>query len=369
MTHNSQDQIYSKEIRKYEQKLIDFITESGKNKRKSEIESHILAYFLLHPSITQKQIKNLSEMFRKKPISSGAISNFLNQYLSYEPKIIKKEKIEGSRNKLRYYLVRDNIVDIFSISQEVGIALMVESIKFLNDIISSLEKIIPHYKDVSLKNMLLSRIIELRDYFIYHMSLLDKFMAGNTGKKFTPHKKEYTAPKTTIIETYMKYDSIQHIEQEIITFISEFPLFVFEEMKYQPIISYLITRKKLTQTELQQLTGFSSGLISEGLNYLTNKEYISIEKIERIRQRKYILPSIGYFNMLKFYNRFQEIGNQKQKLTEIYKEMNDRKEELKDLNGYDLVKKRTYEFLQSLEIVDKAVVLFREAMNDFQRKL
>ena len=370
MTKNGQDQIYPKEIRKYEQKLIDFIIESGKSKRKSELESHILAYFLLHPSITQKQIQNLSSKFRKKEISRGAISNFLNQYLSYEPKIIKKEKVKGSKNKFRYYFVRDNIADLFSISQEVGITLMVRSIKNLNEMISSLKTIVPHEKDVELKQRLLKRIVELRDYFIYHMALLDKFMAGNTGKKFTPNEIEFEdLQETTIIEKHMKYNGIEHLEQDLIAFISEFPLFVFEEMKYQPIIAFLITREKLTQSELQELTGLSSGLISEGLNYLKNNRYITVEKIKGIRQRKYTLPSIGYFNMFKFYNRFQDIANQKQKLDDILKEIDDKKEELQDLDGYDLVKKRTHEFLKSLEIVDKAVILFSDAKNDFKTKL
>ena len=370
MTKNSQDQIYPREIRKYEQNLIEFVVKSGKSKRKTEIESHILSYFLLHPSITQKQIQTLSGIFRKKKISSGAISNFLNQYLSYEPIIIKKEKIKGSKNKLQYYLVKDNIADLFSISQEVGISLMVKSIKKLNEMISSLKQIIPHEKDVELKQILLKRVIELREYFIYHMSLIDKFMSGNTGKKFTPDKIQLDDLKEkNMVENQMKYDSIEHLEQELIVFISEFPLFVFEEMKYQQIIAFLITREKLTQTELQELTGLSSGLISEGLNYLANKEYITIEKIKGIRQRKYALPSIGYFNMLKFYNRFQGIAKQKQKLHDIYEEMNERKEELQNLEGYDLIKKRTLEFLKSLDIVEKAVLLFKDAKNDFKKKI
>ena len=36
--------IYDKIIRIYEQEIIDFIVKSGENKRRTDMESHILAY-------------------------------------------------------------------------------------------------------------------------------------------------------------------------------------------------------------------------------------------------------------------------------------------------------------------------------------
>ncbi|MFX1275854.1 MAG: hypothetical protein ACFFBP_05285 [Promethearchaeota archaeon] len=368
MTDNSQEHIYPEEIRKYEKELIDFIIESGKSKRKTEIESHILGYFLLHPSLTQKQIQDLSGFFREKKISRGAISIFLNQYLSYEPKIILKEKTASKKNEFVYHVVVDNIADMFSISQEIGITMMIDSIKKINKMISSLKNMIPHDKDVKIRKLLLNKALELRDYFIYHMSLLDKFMAGKTGKEFAPIAEELNKLKQNIEnDTQMMYDSVEHVVQEMFNFISHSPLFIIEEMKFQPIVSYLMIREKLTQLELQNLTGLSSGLISEGLNYLQIEGYIQVEKIKGIRQRRYVLPSIGYFNMFKFYKRFQYIENQKKKLSKILKELNTKKDKLFNLNGYELIKNRVSEFLKSFQVVEKAIILFEEAMKHFKQ--
>ena len=49
----SKNHVYPEEIRRFERDLIDFIVESGKNKRSSDIESHILAYFLLASIVEQ----------------------------------------------------------------------------------------------------------------------------------------------------------------------------------------------------------------------------------------------------------------------------------------------------------------------------
>ena len=92
-------------------------------------------------------------------------------------------------------------------------------------------------------------------------------MAGKTGKRFAPPGDKLINLRNSIDdEPEMMFNNMEHAEQEIIDFILNSVLFVIEEMKYQPIIAYLITRKELTQTELQNLTGLSSGLISEGLN-------------------------------------------------------------------------------------------------------
>ena len=48
---------------------------------------------------------------------------------------------------------------------------------------------------------------------------------------------------------------------------------------HYPIIAYFFTRKRLTQEKLKELTGFSAGMVSEGLNYMLQEGYINLDKV------------------------------------------------------------------------------------------
>ncbi|MFW9900131.1 MAG: transcriptional regulator [Candidatus Thorarchaeota archaeon] len=366
MSKKYEDFIYPEEIRKYEKQLYEFIVESGKNKRRSEIESHILGYFLLHSSLTQKEIQILSTKFRSRRISSGSISTFLNQYTSYEPRVILKEKIPDSKNKFRYHTISENIKEMFAVAKEAGVNVLSETIRKLEEILRALDNLKPNEKDIKLYNIILERIKELIDYLEYHLSLLDNFMQSAIGKKYSL-KKDIKTQKKNLKVRVSENLNLKDIEKALINLILNNEIFIIEEMKYHPIIAYLITRKSLTQLELKKLTGLSAGLISEGLNYLKKQGYIEIQKLQGVRQKKYVLESVGYFNFLKFYQRFKNIVHNKYRLSQILDELEKRKDKLGEKNGYKIIKTRVKEFLDQYRVVDFGIKIFQKALEDFKK--
>ncbi len=366
MSKKYEDFIYPEEVRKYEKDLLDFIVESGKNKRRSDIESHILGYFLLHSSLTQKEIQILSTKFRSRRISSGSISTFLNQYTSYEPRIILKQKVLKSKNKFRYHIVSENYKELFAVSKEAGVNVLYETIGKIKEIIRALEKLNPNEKEIKLYNMILERTRELQSYLKYHLSLFDNFMESVIGQKY-PIKKDIKIQKADPKVKAVKNRNLKAIEQELINLILNNELFIIEEIKYHPIIAYLITRKSLTQLELNKLTELSAGLISEGLNYLKEQGFIEIEKLPGLRQKSYVLESIGYFNFLKFYQRFKNIANNRYRLAQILDELKNRKDELGEINGYNVIKTRAEEFLEQFKVIDFGIKIFQKALEDFKK--
>lgn len=356
------DYIYPKKIRLFEKELIDFIVESGKNKRSSDIESHILAYFFFHQNLTQKQIQELSSIFRNKKISKGSISQFLNQYEKYG--VLERKKLLDKKNSFNYSLINRNVRNLISSGSEIGLSEVQKWIKFLEIRIKILPQIRPNPNQVELHKKLMERVKELRDFLIFHNDLLMGFLEVQLNQKKNPK----TRISSEIIND-MKRKDITEIEKEIINFIQNNPLFMIDEIKYLPILSYLITRKKLTQNTLQKLTGLSSGLISEGLNYLLNKKFIILEKIRGIRKRYYALPSIGYTNYLKQYKRFRYIYSFRAKFETIYKEMTDKHADLHKLNGYKIIREWVEQALKSFEMVKSMITLFENAINYFESKL
>ncbi len=365
MSKKCEDFIYPEEIRKYEKELLDFIVESGKNKRRSDIESHILGYFLVHQSLTQKEIQILSTKFRSRRISSGSISNFLNQYTSYEPRIILKEKVPNNKNKFRYYIISENIKEMFAVGKEAGVNVLYESIRNIKDILKILEKLNPNEKDIKLYNIILERTKELLVYLEYHLSLFDNFMESVIGQEYS--LKKGTRIQRTDSKFIAKNRNLKSIEQKLINLVLKSELFIIEEIKYHPVIAYLITRKSLTQLELKKLTGLSAGLISEGLNYLKEQGYVDIQKVQGERQRRYTLVSVGYFNFLKFYKRFKNIAHNKFKLERILDELNKKEDELGEINGYNVIKNRVEEFLDQFNVIDFGIKIFQKALEDFKK--
>lgn len=366
MSKKYEDFIYPKEIRKYEKELLDFIVESGKNKRRSDIESHILGYFLVHTSLTQKQIQLLSTKFRSKRISSGSISTFLNQYTSYEPRIILKEKVPNSKNKFKYHIISENYKELFAISKEAGVNVLYETIERINELLRALEKLNPNERDIKLYKIILERTNELQRYIEYHLSLFDNFMENAIGQEY-PLKKVKKIQKTDSKVKDVNKRNLKVIEQELINLILNNELFIIEEIKYQPIMVYLITRKSLTQLDLSKLTGLSAGLISEGLNYLKEKGYIEIQKLAGIRQKRYVLKSIGYFNFLKFYQRFKNIAQNRFRLEHILNELKTRRDKLGEMNGYNVIKTRVKEFLEQFKVIEFGINIFQKVIEDFKK--
>lgn len=354
----SKDHIYPEEIRCFERELIDFIVESGKNKRSSNIESHILAYFLLHRSLTQNQIQELSTIFHKKKISKGSISNFLSQYEGYG--VLIKNKIPEKKNSFRYTLKDRNIKDLMSTGFESGSDKLNSWIEFIEIRIHALKNVNPEPNQIKTHTVLLERLQEIKDLFLYHANLMKEFLFD----KSKYDKKEIHINTKYIAE--MKKKSIIEIENEIINFIENNPLFMIDEDSYIPIFSYLITRRKLTQSKLHELTGLSSGLISEGLNHLLKKGFIKLEKLKGIRKRFYLMPSIAYSNYLKQYHRFNYINQYKSKIEQIYQEMKNREKELKELEGYDVIFEWVEQILKLFVVVEKGIKIFENAVNHFR---
>lgn len=349
--------IYPKEIRKFEKGVIHFVTESGKNKRGSDIESHILAYFFCHKTLTQTQIQELSSLFREKKISRGSISSFLKQYQQYG--VINKDEQE---QPYKYSLKGIDLQSLISTSLEAGLKELNNYIKFVKARYNALKYIESKNNEIQIYSILMERLGELSDFLVYHRNLMKDFFSG---KENNHEEIKITISNEEISQ--LKQESIKEIEDDIVNFIEDNPLFILEEIKYMPLLSYLITRKRLTQKDLQKLTGLSSGLISEGLNYLLEKGYIEMEKIKGIRKRFYKMPSIGYTNYLKQLKRFEKIHELKTNLEVLFQQMNERKSELSHLEGYDKIYNWIKQTLEMSSTVEHGIELFKNAISHFKK--
>jgi len=356
--------IYDKKLRYYEQKIIDFIVKSGESKRRTDMESHILAYLLLREGLwlTQDDIRELSQIYYKDDskagISKGTISKILNLYEQYH--VLKKRKIADKTNAYEYSM-SGLLNQLMSTAVGFGIQEIEKYNSFLRMKLKSLEKYEPKTKEEkSLNKIMMGRVQEIIDFFAFHRAIFaDDFNSKTTSNS---NVVMINSKGANSVEN-KKHLSV--IENEIAKFILDCPMFVIEETRYALPMVYFLTRKQLTQDELRKLTGLSAGLISECINYFLQKRYIELQKIKGIRKRFYSLPSIVFYNYLRYYHRFNSILEQYSQLKEIKDELDANKEELDNLNGFYAIQNRLNEFLKAKPLVDKLTISFKRALDQF----
>lgn len=360
---------YDKKIEKYEQEIIDFIVESGESKRRTDMESHILAYLLLREGLwlTQDDIRKLSQIYYKNDskagISKGTISKIINLYEQYQ--VLKKRKIAHKKNAYEYSM-SGLLNQLISTALEFGIREIDKYTLFLMMNLKSLERYNHKNKEEkSLKRIMMERVQEIIDFFTFHKTLFEDDLDTKEQEIQRTRNSNGVTNNSKGANTVEKKKDLSVIENEIVKFILDCPLFIIKETRYVLPMAYFLTRKQLTQDKLRELTGLSAGLVSEGLNYFLQKGYIKLHKIKGVRKRFYHLPSIAIYSYLRYYRRFNSISDQYSRLKEINDELEAKKEELEHLNGFNAIQRRINEFLKAKPIVDKFTLSFKNALDQF----
>ena len=130
---------------------------------------------------------------------------------------------------------------------------------------------------------------------------------------------------------------IKEIENEIVQFLSTSPIFIGQNPLLKKIKAYFATRKELTQSQLQEITGYSSGAISQALKELVNTGYIQKSRTSSTGEITYSMDSIilAYLNAhvdaIKVSMGFAE------DLEMIKADLVNNKRELEKLNGYNIL--------------------------------
>ncbi|QEE14406.2 hypothetical protein DSAG12_00219 [Promethearchaeum syntrophicum] len=356
MVKKKKSLFFDDKLRKFEKELLDYFVEVGLEKGRNDIDSHILGYLMLHQNLTQKQIRELSrELFiknTKRGISNGSISAFLNGIYS-KIGILKKDKVEGSNYLFEYSLSR-HISRSTLESTKIGLRIVNDYISSVHQISNLLSKISSRdIIDLDFYNLFVKRMDEILKFTKSYKIIMEKsinYHEKNSNDKIPQDKSSIT--KNDEVPEKKTIDDIYSLEEELISETVKTPLFQFLKADYIRIMGYFITREKLTQKELKELTGFSIGHISQGLKKLLELELIQSYKEHGKRQSTYIMKSIGYSLMKRFLGAIQKSNAFKPNLIEIDEKLENRKKEWQDLNGYAQIKAFVEERIEMMNYFD-----------------
>ncbi len=169
--------------------------------------------------------------------------------------------------------------------------------------------------------------------------------------------------KEELIKLEILDSEIKEIEDQIIQFLVT-NLFYRYTHYSATILAYFLTRKGLTQKNLQKLTGFSAGKISEELN-----RFIKIGYIERKKSNKgpyiYKMPEIGQFFRNIFFGVKQKMVKWEKRIKGIQDELKAEQKDLRNLNGYDKITEAINLFVPIFDIYHT----FMEQLDDIEKKI
>jgi len=127
--------------------------------------------------------------------------------------------------------------------------------------------------------------------------------------------------------------------------------------KSSKIICYFLIHRKLTQKQLQELTGYSVGTISSYLSLLENKGFLKKRMIPGTHTMQYFIPGslIQYINILRE-NTLKENAKAKDFFKSIKMKLNELL--MQNLKGFDLIHSSVNEILNFLEIRERFYHLY-----------
>ncbi len=153
-------------------------------------------------------------------------------------------------------------------------------------------------------------------------------------------------------------EKVSKIEKEIVEYLVNSPLYSTRNKITTRILIYIILRKEISQNLLKNLTGYSSGKISQELNNLVDSGMIIKKKIPGIRKKVYTFESVEQISTARIKNVIAGMVKWQKELDKMKNEMITKQKKLGIMNGYDNILKVIDFYLPTIRIYEK----FAESM-------
>ena len=153
--------------------------------------------------------------------------------------------------------------------------------------------------------------------------------------------------------------NIRRIEKDIVEYLIRSPIYSTRNEITTKILLYIMLRKEVTQNLLKNLTGYSSGKISQELNNLVDSGMIIKKKIPGVRKKLYTFQSVEHISTMRIKNIIAAMAKWEDDLAKMKNEMISRRRKLEQMNGYHKILKVIEFYLPLIKIYEK----FAESLN------
>ncbi|UCC21203.1 MAG: hypothetical protein JSV62_07985 [Promethearchaeota archaeon] len=345
--------LFNEKLRKYEDKIAEFLLDIASTKRVNPKISTISSYLLIHDKLTQKELKELTGF------SMGSISTLLSVMTGTGT--FQKERIPQTHTFT--YSFPGKLEDLTTKGIEIALTTFGPLETYLKNKKKELKKLAEKSKEGA--EHLLQRLDELVDTFEIYKILFPLMNRNSTNevlkelstKSFKLIKREKGEVKKISFDP-----EVYLIEDDILYQLITSPMFSGRDPMFIRILGYFITRKYLTQKKLQGITGLSAGKISEEVNSLLENGLIERSDISPKGKITYGAESVGIILLKLSRSTINRMTKWNDKLLEIRSELEENRINLKPLNGYDRIYKIIEFFLSTIpkytifiDMVDKVL--------------
>jgi DNA-binding transcriptional regulator GbsR (MarR family) len=331
--------LFSDKLRKYEDKIVEFLLDIAQSKRVNPKISKISSYVLIHEKLTQKELKELTGF------SMGSISTFLSVLTGTGG--FQKERIPHTHT-FTYSFIGE-LEDLTTKGIEIALSTFGPLDTYLKNKKKDLVKFVGQSKKGA--QHLSNRIDELLETFEIYKILFPLMTKNSTNEAL----KEISSRSLKLIRREEKtvkkipFDpEVYFVEDDMLNQLASSPMFSSRDPMFIRILGYFITRKYLTQKTIKRITGLSAGKISEEVNLLLENGLIEKSDISPKGKITYGAESAGII-LLKFsrsiINRMAKWDNELQKMRV---ELEENRKILEALNGYPQIYKINEFLLDSI---------------------
>lgn len=147
--------------------------------------------------------------------------------------------------------------------------------------------------------------------------------------------------------------NIRKIEKEIVEYLINSPIYSTRNEITSKILIYIILRREISQNLLKNLTGYSSGKISQELNNLVKSGMIIRKKLPGVRKKLYTFESVEQISTTRIKNIIAVMIKWQNKLDKMKTEMIAKQNKLGTMNGYDNILKVIDFYLPAIKVYGK----------------
>ncbi len=334
-------------LKKVEQHIVDFYLKIAE-KNKIDIKlTEIFAYFKIYHFLTQKQLKKLTGS------SIGFISNSLKLFL--QSSIVTRNFIPKTHTNI--YTINDEYVFSIVTPRAQVNRNNVEHEKFIIKLQSKLEKLKTIYPLKS--KFLLRRLNGIRNY-------LETQRRAHSELEKTDYLEEEISDLLPGDEFIEYPPEIEDLESSLVDRFVRMNMFIEDDPIINKILTFLITREKISQEMLLKLTGYSRSTISRNLAGYGKQDYVTISKKEYLKPRIYYMDSIGiYLNEVILNNR-RFLISWRPTFTNLLSqlELNTKYNKNKEMNKF--LQTKIKDLIANIDLVIKRAQLLENAQNELK---
>lgn len=156
---------------------------------------------------------------------------------------------------------------------------------------------------------------------------------------------------------------IMKIEQEIVRFFTEKASeFVGRHPHVSTVMILFYTRKKLTQKDLQALTGLSAGSISKAVQRLVKMKLIVQDTIPGTHTNIYTMEKVPFVSTRFFLATGRFLGGIEKELKEMKETLDANSEKMKALEGYNRIYDTVTRILRLMPLTEVFMTMLEEEL-------